>query len=302
MQLKRILSHTLAVSLLCIPQAFACDRLWLAASGELWLTNDQGARLLASDAGGILHPRWSPSRERIAYAHEFRSEVVVVTDEGKEVTKLSIPAASEVNAALAVGWRGDHRVFLEGHVNPSTSKYLEWDLESGRLVDERVGSWFAVSPDGRLVAQRAHSPHGAPAPYDSALLLINDKRIYPAAGDTSYHRFVGPIVWSSDSSRLALLDRADQGPMQVVVLRPGGEVALRAPLAKRQEPRTLFWDGPTAIDIRSDGQVWRLDTSTGRLESLRDHSSERENAQVPRSLRESAGTAAVHLEDIHCRQ
>jgi hypothetical protein len=299
---------TAAAALLIVPAASACDRLWLAAGGELWLANEDGARLLVADAQGIQYPRWSPEGKRIAYAHPFRfeaagprSEILVVTDEGRAVARLPIPPESEVNAVLAVGWRGARNVFAEGHVNPSTTKYLEWDVRTGRLVDEKVGSWFAVSPDGRFVAQRAHVPHGAPAPYDSAILLINENRIYPAVGDESYHRFAGRFAWSPDSSRLAIIDQAEAGPMQVVILNAHGEVVLRAPLTEARAPRELSWSTLNALDLRDGETVWRLDTSTGAIERMRDLPFEPVTAKPPSALRQIIGDVAVQPEDIRCK-
>lgn len=306
MQLTRVLSHALATALLIMPAASACDRLWLADNGELWLTNDRESRLLLSDAHGINHPRWSPDGQHIAYAHPFRfpesgpqSEVVVVTREGRPVATLSIPAESAVNEVLTVGWRDAQRVSVEGHVNPSTSKYLEWDVRSGRLVDEKAGSWFAVSADGRFVAQRANVPHGAPPPYDSAMLLINEKRVYPATGDESYHRFVGPLAWSPDSSRVALLDRSEKSPMQVTVVKTTGEIALRVPVPDAMTPKELTWSGPNTLDLRNNGEVWRVEMSTGEIEQVRNV--REPQVEAPVSLRQSVGAdVGLHLEDALC--
>ncbi|HEX3129212.1 MAG TPA: hypothetical protein VH394_17895 [Thermoanaerobaculia bacterium] len=306
MQLKKVLILVVAAVLLTASATLACDRLWLAEGAELWLANEEAARLVVADAQGILHPRWSPEGKLIAYTHSFRfdskarSEVVVVTQDGRPVQELTIPADSEVNAVLAVGWRNERHVFIEGHINPSTTKYLEWDVRTGRLVDEKVGSWFTVSPDGRSVAQRAHVPHGAPKPYDSALLLINEKRVYPATSDEAYHRFVGGFAWSPDGGRLAMVDQVEGSSKQVVILNASGEVVLRAPLEKALTPRELSWSQPNAIELREDGNVWRFDTSTGRVEPIRDVPLKLKSAEPPGSLRRLVGEAVLQAEDVRC--
>ncbi len=285
------------------PSARACERLWVA-DRELWIDDGVQARLVVSDGRGIFHPRWSATGEHIAYAHDFRfdngvrSEVVIVDDQGRTLRTFSIPAESEVNAILLIGWRSEQRVFAIGHINPSTSKYLEWDVTSGRLVDEKSGSWFAVSPDGRFVAQRAHVPHGTPAPYDSAMLMINGKVVYPPSGDSVYHRFAGGLAWSADSRQLALLDRAGS-TTELVVITSGGEEIKRAPLPETIAPSELWWK-TDAIFIRGDGETWRVDPSTGKSEKTIQLPKASQRALPPQSLKDRGTTARP--EDVRCAQ
>ena len=305
MQLRSDVSKVFAVAVLGLalaaPSAAQCDRLW-AADHELWIDDGTQPRLVASDVQGVLHPRWSPAGERITYAHEFRFEgsvrthVVVVGDDGRTLRSLALPADSEVNALLQLGWRDEHHVFIEGHVNPSTSKYLEWDIDSGRLVDEKAGSWFAVSPDGRFIAQRAHVPHGAPPPYDGAMLMINDKLVYPPADDRGDHRFVSGLSWSADSRQLALLEE-DQSATDLVVTDSAGTQITRTPLGEIGAPRELSWSSANSIFIRTNSDTWRFDLSSRKLDKVRERSIAPQSvAPPPHRLR---GTGA-RLEDARC--
>jgi hypothetical protein len=285
--------------------ARACDRLWVAGVG-LWLAQGDQVRLVASDEHGVFWPRFSPAGDRIAYAHEAgldngaRPEVVILNDAGQVQRMLAIPRDSPVNAILQIGWRDQRHVFAEGHVNPSTSQYVEWDVDSGRVVDEKVGSWFAVSPNGRLVAQRANVPHGSPPPYDGSTLLINDKVVYPAEGDSSYHRFAGPFAWSPDSSRVALAERPDAAT-EIVVANATGGVVTRASIATNA-PVDLSWTGPGTLMIRSGTEAWRLDTASGKAERMPRASISSTSVAPPAALRERFRDVKVRAEDSRCRQ
>lgn len=196
----------------------------------------------------------------IAYVHDFRfdaairSEIVIINESGAVLHTLPIPRDSEVNAILQIGWRDDRHPFAEGHVNPSTTRYLEWDLSSGHQVDERIGSWFAVSPNGRFIAQHTHIPHGARPPYDSSSLLINGKVVYPRPGDSAYHRFAGHLAWSDDSISLALVDQT-AGKTEVVVVDPIDGAVTLIPIAAAFALSELSWSAPNIIAVGSGGEA-----------------------------------------------
>src|SRR5204863_7707748 len=116
---------------MAIPATAGCERLWVV-DRELWSVDGDQARLVLNDVHGVIHPRWSPAGDRVAYAHDFRfengpeSEIIVAGANGETIASLAIPPDSAVNAIVQVGWRSDRRVYAEGHVNPSTTQYLEW--------------------------------------------------------------------------------------------------------------------------------------------------------------------------------
>ena len=119
------------------------------------------------DTSGIVLPRWSPGADRIAYTHRFglaRPPAIVIVDKaGLRVQSLQLPADSGERGPATELARRPARLH-RGHVNPSTTMYLEWDTTTGQLVSKKAGLWFAVSPDGRFVAQRAHCPTGLRRP------------------------------------------------------------------------------------------------------------------------------------------
>jgi hypothetical protein len=298
-------SLALAVTTTPCPAAGACDHLWVL-DRELWLTQGEQSRLVTVDDRGIFSPRWSPAGDHIAYARNFRfdngvrSEIVISDENGQVLRTLPIPRDSEVNAIVHIGWRDERHVFAEGHVNPSTTKYLEWDLDSGSLTDEKVGMWFAVSPNGRFIAQRAHVPHGAPRPYDSSMLLINGTLVYPQEGESGYHSFAGAFAWSTDSSRLALADRT-AATTEVVIVTPAGGIT-RAPIAATVAPIELSWSGPNTLIAQSGGDLWRIDASSGRSQRVKNLAVSSQSLTIPESLRAHVNSSAPHLEDTRCKQ
>lgn len=294
----------IAVAVFVAQMASACDELWLAGGEELWIVRESGSSLLASDVKGIAAAKWSPDGELIVYVQRFlfdgagpAAEIVVVRDDGAIVTRIAISREKFVNAVETLGWRNQQRVFLEGHVNPSTTLYLEWEVATGKLLEEKPGSWFAVSPDGEHIAQRANVPHGAPVPYDSAMLLVDDKRVYPAVGDEAYRRFTGPLAWSPDSSRIALLEANVPGQLQLVVVELPSESAMHFSVPGSTRVAELSWDGPDTVELRDHEKGWRLDTATGAIEQI----SEPLSAQEPPSaLSQMVGDAELHRDDVHC--
>lgn len=308
---------------LCVPspgQAGAagadCDRLY-ATDDQLWVLPVGGpAELLLSDAAGVLQPRWSRSGEKIAYGHEFRfgdrgprSEVVIADARGEAIRTLPpIEALWGITAILELGWRGEDRVFVEGHINPSTSCYLEWDVGSGRPVANKVGSWFAPSPDGRRLAQRANVPHGAPPPHDQSLLLIDGRAVYPPPDDAAEHYFVGGFAWSDDGSRVAFAERRDKLLELVVLKAPEGTLERRAALGDGATPEGLtFLRGSPTLMFR-DRQPYpgrqrylRFDIPSGVLSELRQAPDILTRAGVPEELAGRGLDEALLNGDIRCR-
>lgn len=276
MQLRRIVTifavTLAAASLFAQPDQSRCERL-RADRNELWRDGGSNSGLIVRDPRGIEHPRWSPSGRAIAYVQPFGFEdaqwrrVIVVTDaSGRRLHALSLPSDNPVNAVVRFGWRDDQHLFLEGHINPSTSGYLEWDIASGRLAAEKFGSWFAVSPDGRFVAQRGHVPHGAPAPYDSESLVIDDAVVFPAAGDETYYRFASGPIWSGEDASAAVVVRWGEATDVVVVNAEKAETR-RIALGAVGEVTELTWSGRDVL-VRGLGGSWRVHPAEGTVERL----------------------------------
>ena len=267
---SRVLVAAIVLTFFAIAPAIACERLWVA-DHELWSAEGDQARLIVSDARGVDHPAWSPSRDRVAYSHDFRfdatgaaTEIAIIDRGGKPVRSLSIDPDLYVNAIMSIGWRGDRRVYAVAHVNPSTSMYLEWDLGDGHLIEPIPGSAFAVSHDGRSLAYRAHVPHGAPAPYDASTLIVDGRSAWPLEGDRGYHRFIAGPVWS-ENGRIAIIDKTEAATELVIVDRRGNAVE-RKSLDPSISGHVLSWDGADALELRNGEESWRIDAATGRAE------------------------------------
>lgn len=299
----RVLISAIALTFFAVAPAVACERLWVG-DRELWSADGDQARLLVSDARGVDNPAWSPSRDRVAYAHEFRfdangaaAEIVVVDRAGQAVRSLSIDPDLSVNAIMSVGWRSDRRVYAVGHVNPSTSMYLEWDLNQGRLVESIPGSAFAVSPDGRSLAYRAHVPHGAQPPYDASTLMIDGNAVWPSESDHGYHRFTAGPAWS-ENGRIAIVDETESATDLVIIDRRRNAVE-RTPLDSAIHGRVLSWDGPDALELRNGEDSWRIDAATGRAERA-PRVPAAESIEPPASLRERG--AKLRMAASRCKE
>lgn len=278
----RAVVTVLVATALSLTPALACERLWVA-DRELWIADGDQARLVVRDERGVDLPAWSPRGERVAYAHTDGEtlELRIVSRTGEAVRTVSVPQDTPVNAILEVGWRSEQRVFAVGHVNPSTSMYLEWDLGSGRLVESIPGSHFAISPDGRSLAYRANVPHGTPKPYDSDTLMIGDRAAWPVAGDQSYHRFSGGPAWSNDG-RVAVIDRGDdENALVTIDVRRNTTSRATLPSDVRGD---LVWTPAGEVSIRSGNQLWIVEPATGRTGATQGPASEQ--VAPPRELSE----------------
>jgi hypothetical protein len=264
------ISATLLVPCL---SADGCKRV-VTDGHALWIEDGVKRHMVLSDPNGIVDPAWSPDQKQIAYARELqtdtpRTELVIVSNEGATVRVLPIPEDTTVNGVLQVGWRDERRAFVEGHVNPATTLYLEWSVAKGKLVDEKPGSWFAVSPDGRSLAQRAHVPLGAPVEFTSASLVIDGEVVYPwtASTDQPFHQFLGAFAWSHNSHRIALLDQVGDAIDVVTVSTEGKAKATHAPITLQGTDPQLAWSGDFVI-VRTDQDALRINPESGKVDVL----------------------------------
>ncbi len=271
MQLMRLVTSIIIAAALAVPALADCPR--VSTDGQsIWLEEGANKRLVYTDPNGVLLPSWFGNR--IAYAREgvdgaglFQTEVVVLNDNGDVVRVIAVPGDTGVNGLLQLGWRDSKRVFIEGHVNPATTLFLEWSTDSGELSDERAGLHFAVSPNGRSVAQRQHVPLGAPEEFNSAALDVDGEVVYPAAGDEQHHCFLTPPVWARNSHRIALIDDVADETYVVTVSLDGKNVKttrLRVSLTGT-DPR-VSWSGDHVI-VRTDGEALRIHPQTGTIEA-----------------------------------
>jgi len=219
---------------------------------SLFLQSDAaGERPILTDPEGIGAVSASPEGGLLAYTRPFRgsekpSAVVVVRRDGSVVRMIRITADLGINAVLQLGWLDAHRVWLEGHGTPSSGIFYVWDVRTGERVDERWGSWFAPSPDGRVIAQVEHIPHGAPL---SPNIVIDGKPIYAAEGASTH---IAHLVWSSDGAALAFVECDSKGAESVVAIRPTGEVLKRVAAAGRVSE--LTWRDADTLKINEGGK------------------------------------------------
>lgn len=205
-------------------------------------------RVVADDPAGIEHPQLSPDATRVAWAHRFnggslRSAIVIARTDGTLLRTIPLTADHGINAILRLGWLDGDRIWIEGHVTPSSGIYYVWNAATGEQLDERWGSWFTPSPGGKHIAQLEHAPQGAPwRPH----LLIDGAAVYPkhgAAGELS------DLTWSPDGRMLAFVERNGKRRTALIV-GGGGAEAQRLELESGERVTAVQWldDGHLRVE------------------------------------------------------
>jgi len=167
------------------------------------------------------------------------SAIVIVRRDGSALRRIPITAELGINGILQIGWLDAERVWVEGHVTPSSGIFYVWNVRTGERLDERWGSWFAPSPDGKMIAQVEHVPHGSPI---NSRVVIDGHAVYE-----SDHGHLRHLVWSHDGSMLAFVE-SSHGTDTVVAIDPTGRVRVRS--AASQSVRQLTWGSGSTLRIR----------------------------------------------------
>src|ERR1700754_437305 len=166
---------------LTAPAAFACDRLYTDGR-TLWIAPEGGTRVAYSTMGGR--------------SGEPAPLVVYTLAGGQSRT---LPMAPPFLAVVALGWRGNDRVWIEGHVSPIASMYGEVDLETGRIGAEKQMHGIRVSPDGRQSAYVDSVDGGA-----SRVVIGSTTDTAVRVLETGLHP--GRLHWLPDGSLLVIGD------------------------------------------------------------------------------------------------
>ncbi|HEX6085875.1 MAG TPA: hypothetical protein VF266_15185 [Thermoanaerobaculia bacterium] len=261
----------IAIALFCQTVATAAEPRPCAAlyvkGDQLWAAVDGEARFLFSDSLGVEKPRWSPDGNRIVYVHRMRPQKdhltdVMVTDTHDLSTKAVAKLTWEdsVKAVLQVAWRGNDAVWIEGHVNPSTNIYYEWNVATGERVRDLPGARFSWSPDGRHLVYTEHRAHFSPDAGRAAGLMIDDEPLWtPPKGE----RIASPLAWSEDSTSLAFVTAGEDGA-KLRVLDTSRRVE-RNPVRLESGPITrLRWTDKGRVTV--DGAATDLvEVASGRV-------------------------------------
>jgi hypothetical protein len=218
---------------------------------ELWAGSGREARFLINDSLGIVHPRWSPDRTRIAYAHVSPRSQDTVTDvvvfDTREMSLIPIANLTwedSVTAVLRLGWHGNDAVWIEGHVNPSTNIYYEWNVTTKQRLREVPGLRFAWSPDGRHLAHLEHRAHFTPDASRAPVIVVDGRRIWSAPDPDQ--RIESPLTWSPDSRGLAFITgRGNESTMQAIDVT--GREDARSFAVNGKRPAHLRWQGDRPV-------------------------------------------------------
>ena len=242
MQLNRM-TIVVFLSFLSVQAVAQCDKL-VVKGNRLLLDQASEERILLEDPDGIEYPRWSPSRDRVAYsrpAHAGQPLSLVITDlHGVAEHTIAIGDELGTNAILELGWLDDRRIWIEGHVNPSVSIFYAWNVDLEKIVDEQWGTWFAPSPDGKHLAYLEHSPHGAP---HRPRLLVDGKLLYPMRAEAGR---ISNLTWSADGRLLGFVEGAGREQRLITLdTTRNGRVLNRADI--RGEVDELKWNGEAFV-------------------------------------------------------
>lgn len=243
------------ILLLTVPSLSASHRcLTLKVHGtELWGGAGSEARFLISDSLGIEKPEWSPDGHRIAYVHASPQSPNHVTDlivlDTREMSLTPIANLTwedSVKGVLRLGWHGDDAVWIEGHVNPSTNIYYEWNVTTKERVRNVAGMRFAWSPDGRHLAFLGHRAHFTPDASRPPEIVVDGRRIW-AATDAQL-RIQSPLTWSPDSKKLAFISR-DGAKSALKVIDVTGRADLRSLSVGEAHPTRVRWQGERPVPL-----------------------------------------------------
>jgi WD40 repeat protein len=225
-----------------------------ARGTELWGGQGSDARFLISDSLGIVKPQWSPDGHHIAYVHESPQSQDSVTDViVLDTRNMSlIPVANltwedSVKGVLRLGWHGDDAVWIEGHVNPSTSVYDEWNVTTKKRVRQLAGMRFAWSPDGRHLAYLEHRAHFTPDASRPPAIVIDGGRIWSATD--AQQRIESPLTWSPDSKALAFIS-GDGEKSVIKVIDVTARATPRSLAVGEGRPTRVRWQGEHPVPVR----------------------------------------------------
>lgn len=238
-----------------------CTAVTVRDGHELWIDG----RKIIRDEFGVDTPRWSPDGRQIAYVNDFElsgdpvSHIVVIDRAGHVRHSVPVPESAMFGAVLDMGWRNPTTVWVNGHVNPSSGIYEEFDVATGEMKNELLGAFFSPSPDGRLVAYRAQEGH-PPNPHYHAPLMLNEQKV--KLGDNVV--VTGPLVWSQGS--LAAGIHTD-GSAAIAFIGRGARVERVVPLPAKGRVAAIEWAANDAVVVVTDaGDTWRV-TRAGAVDA-----------------------------------
>ena len=154
-------------------------------NGEIcWFDYSEGS-ITILDRGGKYTPVLSPNRSRILYrksVFETEGNVMqfgIITIDGEFLREIVIDSYLS-NDIIGLQWLSDSTVGITTHVNPSTSEFFVYNVDTGEKIASYVGYAFAQIPNTDKIIHAENVPHWSDEPV--------------------YHSFVvdGKIVYTSD--------------------------------------------------------------------------------------------------------
>jgi hypothetical protein len=215
---------------------------------------------------------WSPQGDRLVVVETvemgtkrpFRLIVRGLT--GKEAGKARQfqPASQELliwREVLDLSWPRADLITVVGRIDPDTVEMARVDARSGALLSTEPGKGFFWSPDGVHCAVIGWFPHFAPAPDFGDRVEIDGHEIFRGPKGNEIPE---PLLWSSDGTQLAFLERHGEGRDLLIVpaATAPGAAPRRLPLAAAST--LLAWsDDGRALLLRSGQDDVRFDPATG---------------------------------------
>lgn len=203
------------------------------------IVGSQGRKLSVSPSAKSDEPKaekvdWSPDHKLYAIDSpglqvgkgQERQRLVVFTYQGKKIAVAHVwlvepdgTRRAGIRGCESWGWVDPARVFCQGTINPNDGVYLVFDAQSGRELQELIGTGFVWSPDRSRIADVGDARELGAVSDNSNSVEVDGKPIFPSEKDPDLHWFRSELVWSPNSRYVAVVDlRHRQGSLYLVVV------------------------------------------------------------------------------------
>lgn len=167
---------------------------------------------------------FSPDRKyKASYSH---GKVSIRDPQDKLISEFIPKDSAGPNTGITdLYWIDNNRLGIQLHMNPSMD-YLSLTDVHGKQLGSYLGYNFSWSQNKKAVAHVGHMIHFTDWPH-SEYIQVNDRTVYPLSGPAygkeakAVHNFIPTFAWSSDDSKLALIDEVEgEGAGKFLVIIP----------------------------------------------------------------------------------
>ena len=193
-------------------------------NGEILIYDSLKNELTTISEKGKYDPKVSKDRTTILYRRsvlETTNKLVfgIMNMEGRIINEIEIDTEIS-NEILNIDWISKDLVGIETHINPSSSEFFVYDINTKNIVKHFVGSSFRVIPQTEKIIYQENVPHWSDDKIFHSLFIDENKVYTSELKDTK----IGPPVFSDDLERVAFIEffqeegnDADQGHCHLIV-------------------------------------------------------------------------------------